>query len=175
MLRRCIRMRRYYKVPYNHDGSKKVFNMGFHPTFLFIFPTGWLISLPFNFVIDSAVLLLGFKIFGKEKVWHNWKKAILKSWIFGYIADLAATFLLFLFEYLSGVLFNTSVMAHTVTRPGAFICTLISVLAAGVLIYVFNAKIALKKTELDDRSKKKVALLMAVLTMPYLFFMPIRF
>ena len=58
-------MRRYYKVPYNHDGSKKVFNMGFHPTFLFIFPTGWLISLPFNFVIDSAVLLLGFKIFGK--------------------------------------------------------------------------------------------------------------
>lgn len=168
-------MRRYYKVPYNHDGSKKVFNMGFHPTFLFIFPQGWLVSLPFNFVIDSAVLLLGFKIFGKEKVWHNWKKAILKSWIFGYIADLAATFLLFLFEYLSGAFGHTSIMAYTVTRPIPCICTVISVLVAGILIYVFNAKIALKKTELDDKAKKKVALLMAVLTMPYLFLVPIQF
>ena len=168
-------MRRYYKAPYNHDGSKIAFNMGFHPTFLFVFPTGWLISLPFNFVIDSAVLLLGFKIFGKEKVWHNWKKSIVKSWIFGYIADLIATFLLFLFEYLSGVILNTSVMAYTVTRPIPCICTVISVLFAGVLIYIFNAKIALKKTELDDKAKKKVALLMAVLTMPYFFLVPIRF
>ena len=168
-------MKRYYKVPYNHDGTKKVFNMGFHLTFLFIFPQGWLVSLPFNFVIDSAVLLLGFKIFGKEKVWHNWKKAILKSWIFGYIADLAATFLLLLFEFIAGAAFHTSVMANPFRGPGQFLCTLLAVLAAGVLIYVFNAKIALKKTELDDKAKKKVALLMAVVTMPYLFFMPIQF
>ena len=168
-------MRRYYKVLYNHDGSKKVFNMGFHPTFLFLFPSGWLISLPFNFVIDSAVLLLGFKIFGKEKVWHNWKKSILKSWIFGYVSDLAATFLLLLFEFIAGEAFHTSVMANPFRGPGQFLCTLLAILAAGVLIYVFNAKIALKKTELDDKAKKKVALLMAVVTMPYLFFMPIQF
>ena len=90
-------MRRFYKAPYNHDSSKKVFNMGFHPTFFYLFPKLWLISLPFNFVIDSAVLLLGFKIFGKEKVWHNWKKSILLSWIFGYISDIVATFLMLVF------------------------------------------------------------------------------
>jgi hypothetical protein len=168
-------MRRYYKAPYNHDGSKKVFNVGFHPTFLFIFPQGWFVSLPFNFVIDSAVLLLGFKIFGKEKVWHNWKKSILLSWIFGYVSDLVAAFLLLAFEFMAGAAFHTSVMANPFRGPLQFLCTLISVLAAGVLIYVFNAKIALRKTELDDKAKKKVALLMAVLTMPYLFFMPLTF
>ena len=168
-------MKRYYKVPYNHDGTKKVLNMGFHPTFLYIFPMAWLFSLPFNFLIDSIVLLIGFKIFGKEKVWFNWKKAILKSWIFGYISDLAAAFLMLGFEYAAGEFFHTSVMANPFRGPGQFLCTLFAVLLAGVLIYVFNVKIALKKTELDDSAKKKVALLMAIVTMPFPFFMPVAF
>jgi hypothetical protein len=49
------------------------------------------------------------------------------------------------------------------------------VLVAGVLIYVFNVKVALRKTELDDKAKKKVALLMAIVTMPFPFFMPVVF
>ena len=168
-------MRRFYKDPCNHDCSKKVFNMGFHPTFLYIFPNAWIYSLPFNFIVDSIVLLIGFKIFGKEKVWHNWKKSILLSWIFGYVSDLAAAFLLLLFEFIAGAAFHTSVMANPFRGPGQFLCTLLAILVAGVLIYVFNAKIALRKTELDDKAKKKVALLMAIVTMPYLFFMPVQF
>ena len=168
-------MKRYYKAPYNHDGTKKAFNMGFHPTFLYIFPMAWLFSLPFNFLIDSIVLLIGFKVFGKEKVWFNWRKAILKSWIFGYISDLVAAFLMLGFEYAAGEFFHTSVMANPFRGPGQFFCTLFAVLLAGVLIYIFNVKIALKKTELDDKAKKKVALLMAIVTMPFPFFMPVAF
>ena len=168
-------MRRFYKDPDNRNVTKKAFNVGFHPTFLYIFPNAWIYSLPFNFIVDSIVLLIGFKIFGKEKVWHNWKKSILLSWIFGYLADVAAAFLLLAFEFLAGAAFHTSVMANPFRGLLQFLCTLISVLAAGVLIYVFNAKIALRKTELDDKAKKKVALLMAIVTMPYLFFMPLTF
>ena len=168
-------MKRYYKAPYNHDGTKKAFNMGFHPTFLYIFPMAWLFSLPFNFLIDSIVLLIGFKVFGKEKVWFNWRKAILKSWIFGYISDLVAAFLMLGFEYAAGEFFHTSVMANPFRGPGQFFCTLFAVLLAGVLIYIFNVKIALKKTERDDKAKKKVALLMAIVTMPFPFFMPVAF
>ena len=57
----------------------------------------------------------------------------------------------------------------------AFVSVLISVAVAGVLIFVFNYKIALNKTELDKPARKKVALLMAIATAPYLFFMPVRF
>lgn len=170
-----MHMRRFYKAPYNHDGSKKVFNMGFHPTFFYLFPTLWLISLPFNFVIDSAVLLIGFKIFGKEKVWHNWRRSILLSWIFGYLSDITATILMLCFEFAAGRMFDTSVMSNPFGHPAKFLCTLFAVLVAGVLIYVFNAKVALRKTELDEKNKKKVALLMAIVTMPFPFFMPVVF
>ena len=148
-------MRRFYKDPDNRNVTKKAFNVGFHPTFLYIFPNAWIYSLPFNFIVDSIVLLIGFKIFGKEKVWHNWKKSILLSWIFGYLADVAAAFLLLAFEFMAGAMFHTSVMANPFRGPGQFLCTLFAVLLAGVLIYVFNVKIALKKTELDDKAKKK--------------------
>ncbi len=168
-------MRRFYKTPYNRDGSKKAFNMGFHPSFLYIFPTALKYSMPFNFLIDSIVLLIGFKIFGKEKVWFNWRKAILKSWIFGYISDVLASFLVLLAEYIAGVAFHSSVLANPLGSVFAFVSVLISVVVAGVLIFVFNYKIALNKTELDKPARKKVALLMAIATAPYLFFMPVRF
>ena len=79
------------------------------------------------------------------------------------------------FEFAAGQFFRTSVMANPFGHPAKFLCTLFAVLVAGMLIYIFNAKIALRKTELDAKNKKKVALLMAVVTMPYLFFMPVMF
>lgn len=168
-------MRRYYKTPYEPKGLMKVFNMGFHPTFLYIFPMLWFYSLPFNFLVDSIVLLIGFKIFGKQKVWHNWRKSILLSWLFGYAADITAAFLMLAFEFAAGAMFHTSVMANPFSGPGQFLCTLFAVLLAGFLIYIFNAKVALRKTELDDKAKRKVALLMAIVTMPFPFFMPVMF
>lgn len=171
-------MRRFYKTPYKCDeteeGLRKVNNIGFHPTFLFLFPSMWLISLPVNFIVDSIFLLTGFKVFGKEKVWHNWRKSILLSWIFGYISDVAGAFLMIGAEYLSGY-FQTSVMANPFGGIFPFLATLLSVAVTGLLIYFFNYKIALRKTELDKSQKKKVALLMAIATAPYLYFLPVRF
>lgn len=165
-------MRKYRKSEY---GVKKEFNMGFHPSMLYFFPSLWLISLPVNFLIDSIMLLIGFKIFGKEKVWFNWRKAIIKSWIFGYISDVIASLLMLLAEYIAGSAFRTSVMANPFSGVFPFVATLFSVVVAGVLIFVFNYKIALNKTELDQKARKKVALLMAIATAPYLFFMPVSF
>ncbi len=120
-------------------------------------------------------LFSAFKIFGKEKVWFNWRKAILKSWIFGYISDVLASVLVLAAEYIAGAAFHTSVLMNPFGSVFAFVSVLISVAVAGVLIFVFNYKIALSKTELDKPARKKVALLMAIVTAPYLFFMPVRF
>lgn len=153
-----------------------MYNIGFHPIMLYIFPTLWIYSLPINFLVDSIVLLIGFKVFGKEKVWFNWKKSILLSWIFGYVADVAAAFLLLFFEYIAGSVFRTDIF--TDKFAGGIVpifAKLISVVVAGILIYILNEKVALRRTELDDKTRKKVALLMAIATAPYLFFLPVVF
>jgi len=43
---------------------------------------------------------------------------------------------------------------------------------SGLLIYVFNDKIALRKLGLDEPIRKRVARNMAIFTAPYLFFLP---
>ena len=48
----------------------KLYNLGFSTIMLYLFPQLWYISLPFNFVIDSIVLLLGLKIYGKENIFY---------------------------------------------------------------------------------------------------------
>ena len=168
-------MRRLHKKSYDQSDNEKMYNIGFHPIMLYIFPMGMLYSLPINFLIDSIVLLIGFKVFGKEKVWFNWKKSILLSWIFGYIADLIASFLLLGFDWIVGAAFRTSIITKPVSGILPFSATLLCVVAAGILIYFLNDKVALKRTELDDKARKKVALLMAIATAPYLFFMPVVF
>ena len=166
-------MKRYSKYYYGRE-NKQLFNMGFHPMMLYAFPIAWPISLPFNFIVDSIVLLIGFKIFGKEKVWFRWRKSILLSWIFGYIADIISAFFLLACEFAANN-FKTGLIGNCFRNPVSFAVTLIAVLIAGVLIFIFNYKIALFKTELDKSAKRKVALLMAIVTMPYFFFMPVTF
>ena len=169
-------MRRLHKKTYDQSESEKMYNIGFHPIMLYIFPSLWLYSLPINFLVDSIVLLIGFKVFGKEKVWFNWKKSILLSWIFGYVADVAAAFLLLFFEYIAGSVFKTDIFTDKFGGGIVpIIANLISVAFAGILIYILNEKVALRRTELDDKTRKKVALLMAIVTAPYFFFMPVVF
>ncbi|WP_124098092.1 hypothetical protein [Ruminococcus sp. Marseille-P6503] len=150
----------------------KLYNIGFHPIFLFLFPQMWLISLPLNFIMDSAILLIGLKVFGKTEIKFNYKKVILKTWIFGYLSDLIATGLLFGFECMAN-LWRGDILVNPFGSVSSFLLVLVSVASAGFLIYLFNYKIALKKTNLDNAVKKKVSLLLALCTAPYLFFMPV--
>ena len=46
------------------------------------------------------------------------------------------------------------------------------VVLVAILIYFLNYKFCLRKTDLDQAQKKKVSILMAVLTAPYLFYLP---
>ncbi len=150
-------------------------NIGFHPILLFILPQLWLISIPLNFLIDSLVLLIGLKIFVKKEIGFNYKKAILKTWGFGYVSDLIATGILFSFEFFSSKWSHESIIGNPFGGVIPFLINIFSIAIAGFFIFIFNYKIAFKNTNMDAIEKKKVALLMALLTTPYLFLLPIVF
>lgn len=150
--------------------------MGFSPLFLYIFPQLWLISLPFNLLIDSLVLLAGFKLFGKDNILFNYRKSIWKTWLFGYLADLLGAAVQFEFEKIAGMdFYRGSVMSNPFGGIFPFFATFVSVAVSGILIYVFNLKICLNTTLLEEKNKKKTSLFIALCTAPYMFFMPVIF
>jgi len=54
----------------------------------------------------------------------------------------------------------------------SFLWTTLGVAVTAVLIFVYNRYIVLRKEEMTDVQKRKIALSLAVFTAPYLFYLP---
>lgn len=149
---------------------------------LWIFPSTWLIIFPANLVLDFLVTFLALYFLHIPNRKQVLKRSFLKIWLLGFFADfigalglIATIFLSFsgdspfvkwLSDFSSAVAFNPFQMFSSCLWV-AF-CVLIS----GFFIFLFNYKISFRRTDLDSSTKKKMSLILAVFTAPYLYFLP---
>lgn len=163
--------------------DEKLYNVLFPLWFLLLVPISWLIVIPANFVIDLLALLLAMKLLRMPDIGKNLKSAVLKSWLAGFAADLVGGGAMFLSvlagEFLPGPVrswvyhnITEAVMVNPFSSVGGFLWTAVCVALAGGIIYLLNLKFCLKKTTLSLAQKRKLALAMALVTAPYLFFVP---
>ena len=139
----------------------------------------WLAVIPGNLLVDCAVLfftLLALK--------HAQKGAVVKQlwwklWLLGFAAD-AVGVAWMIFGWILSVPFgdfweNTLryIMHNPFGHPLAFLWTLAGVALAGVCIYCFDRRAMKSCGLLSDRERRITALAMAVITAPYLFFIPV--
>lgn len=139
----------------------------------------WLVILPGNLIVDCAVLfftLLALK--------HAQKGAVLrrfwwKLWLLGFAADAVGVAWMFL-GLLGYIPFGTAwedTVSHAAHNPfhnpWAFLWTLAGVALSGVCIYFFDRRAMKSCGLLTGREKHITALVMAIATAPYLFFIPV--
>lgn len=157
---------------------------------LWIYPPMWLVILPGNLAIDCAVLILALLALGctakravAGRVW--WK-----IWLLGFLAD-AVGLVWMLLGLLPPILGTwdrvgepsalVSAWENTVghithnafVHPAAFLWTLAGVALAGLCIYGFDRRVFRGVPELTDREGRTLALALAVVTAPWLFFIPV--
>lgn len=137
-----------------------------------LFPALLLILLPANFVVDTAVLLLLFwRLKLPEKKALYWK-SIWKTWGFGFLADIiSSAVFLGISELIDFHKYGINIYL-SIRSAEAFLFTTAAVSLAGVLIYFFHMKFVWSKIEMEEGQKRKIALGMAVLTAPYLMYLP---
>lgn len=133
---------------------------------LFFLPL-WLILLPANFIVDTVVLLLLFRWLKLPEKKALYWKSIWKTWGFGFLADFVASGILIAASDLIDFSFNV----YTV-NPGSILIATVGVVLAGILIYFFHMRFIWKKIDMEEEQKKKIALGMAILTAPYLMYLP---
>lgn len=146
---------------------------------LLLMPYMWLYVIPANFVIDLVVLAITMKILKVSDLWNNIKKAVIKIWLWGFVSDFIGCLPMLLMWWLqiddaNGVLgrIQYGVMFNPLANVEAFIYVLICVVIAGCFVFYFNYVVALAKTNLSKKEKRTVSLVMAIVTAPYLFFVP---
>lgn len=169
----------------NRSKGYRLNNVFFPIWMLLLFPLTWLVALPVNFLVDSAVVIIALKVMQQQNIKQLYKRCIIWVVIFGFVADIIGGGLMFLTALISSGAsesnavmqwFNNIVVDGVMTNPFSSIWSLLYVVicmaAASVLIYVFNRSISFKKLNIDAKTKHKLALSLAIITCPYLFLIP---
>ena len=161
----------------NNKGIK-LYNLIFPMYMLWVMPPIIFISAILNFIIDSIVVLVTEKFLKIENIFSKYKKVILKVWGFGFLADFIGAFLLFGISALCESLdipIKYNIDYNPFGNIYALIITLLCILIAGVLIFIFNKKISFKNIDITEKQKFILSLALAILTAPYLFLLPVTY
>lgn len=156
----------------------RLYNVLFPIWLLWLFPQVLAIVIPGNLAIDCLVLLLTLLALKHAEKGAVVKAVWWKFWLLGFAADLVGTAWMFLgwslleLPALDGIVSYVD-MLRPLTNPIAFLWTLTGVAIAGVCIYFFDKRAMKKCALLTDREKHIIALTMAVVTAPWLFFLQI--
>ena len=157
----------------------RLFNLILPIWLLVLAPKILVFVIPGNLLVDCLVLfctLCGLK--------HPKKGAVVrelwwKLWLLGFAADAVGVLwmicgLLLCLPFENLLHKSLSHISHNAfVHPAAFLWTLAGVAVAGVCIYCFDKRAMRKCALLSDREKRVAALTMAVVTAPWLFFIPI--
>lgn len=162
----------------------RLYNVIFPIWLLWLFPQVWLVALPGNLVIDVLVLTAALYTLKHENKRAVVKKLWWKFWLFGFLADFVGVAALLPSMFVGEVFLKVPglrwafdliqpVMYNAFRSPVAFVWTLAAVALAGYCIYRFD-KWAMRDCDLlSDMEKYKIALAMAVVTAPWMFFIPV--
>lgn len=144
---------------HNKEKEVKLYNVLFPFWMLLLFPRMWLIVIPGNFIIDSAVLIISMYALKLADKKSYYKRHIIKIYLFGMLSDIIASGYMLL------------LMLSGVGQMGDEIyLTLPALIIAAGLIFLFNYFISFKKS--DRALRLKLALTFAIVTAPYTFLIP---
>lgn len=161
----------------------KLYNVIFPVWFLIFFPPVIFVTLIGNFIIDSLVTLLCYAVFKlsalKLDLKTFYKKSILKVWIFGFVADIIGAALLFTVnisgtslglpnEYLTGINYDPF------GNPQSLVIIVAAMLVSAAFILFFNYRFTFARQIVDKKLRFKVALTIALITMPWTFLLPTK-
>ena len=144
---------------------------------IWLFPPILALVAPANLAVDCLVLFLTLLALK-----HPDKKGVLKAlwwkvWLLGFAADLVGAGWMYLGTLLLPALPGGDRLSYGLYAPfrypATFLWTLAGVALAGVCIYCFDRHVLEGCPLLSPRQVRRLALVMGVVTAPWLFFLPL--
>lgn len=160
----------------------RLYNMLLPIWLLWLVPAVWLVIIPGNLAIDCAVLLLAMAALKMDGKKAALKQVWWKLWLLGFAADAAGVAWMILgmvpgwfwWDTPFGTFWKCAVgnaLLNPFSSPAAFLWTLVGVAIAGALIFLLDRRVLCRCPQTADRADR-LALVLAVVTAPWLFFIP---
>lgn len=163
-----------------NTGSVKLCNVLFPIWILIFFPQVLAIVIPGNLIVDAAVLLIAL-----AAMHHRAKGAVLrrcwwKVWLLGFAADLIGAAWMVLGWFVTSWVPSLDsslgkILYNPFGHPAAFLWTAAGVAIAGWFIFLLDRRVFRSVPELTSRQSTRLALTFAIVTAPWLFFLPLYY
>lgn len=157
----------------------KLYNVFFPVWFLILWPPMWLIVLLVNFGIDTLVLYIANRVMKLGSFREVFKKAILKIWLFGFLADIIGGVILFSVTTIETERFAPAAgkVSHAISwqpflHPLAVLVVVICLLVSALLIYLLNRHFSFRGLDITKRQRHWLSLVLAIVTAPWVFLIP---
>ena len=161
-----------------NTGSVKLCNVLYPIWILIFFPQVLAIVIPGNLIVDMAVLLIAL-----AAMRHRAKGAVLrrcwwKVWLLGFAADLIGAAWMVLGWFVTSWVPSLDsslgkILYNPFGHPAAFLWTAAGVAIAGWFIFLLDRQVFRSVPELTSRQSTRLALTFAIVTAPWLFFLPL--
>jgi len=160
----------------------KLYNVIFPIWLLLFFPPVILVTIVGNFIIDSLVICLcyfAFKLSDNLALKTFYTGSIYKVWVFGFMSDLIGAAILFTTGILGDSLgipyeIYSAINFDPFSNPVALAIIVFAMAVSALLIFLLNYKITFKKMIADRHKRLKLALSIAILTLPWTFLLPTK-
>lgn len=158
----------------------RLYDLIFPIWLMIFFPPMIFITLIGNFVFDSIVLIGCYSFFKLKDADISfkafYKKNILKVWFFGLLADVIGAAILIVISFAGPSIGISDKVLNAINYApfsslAAVLIIIFSTMVSGFLLYLFNKQI-FKNQFSDGTLKVKIAVTIAVITMPYTFLLP---
>lgn len=156
----------------NSTGETKIYNVLFPLWLLLWVPSPlWLILIPANYLIDRAVLKFSLpedEMRERFLIAGTWKICLA-----GFASDIAGSLILLGILGLADLPSSVSyaLQFNAFLDPAALVLTLAAIAVSGILIFLLDERI-LTKAGLPLTRARRSAMLLAIITAPYLFLIP---
>jgi hypothetical protein len=160
----------------------KLYNVIFPIWLLLFFPPVILVTIVGNFIIDSLVICLcyfAFKLSDTVPLKTFYTGSIYKVWVFGFMSDLIGAAILFTTGILGDSLgipyeIYSAINFDPFSNPVALAIIVFAMAVSALLIFLLNYKVTFKKLIADRHMRLKLALAIAIVTMPWTFLLPTK-
>jgi hypothetical protein len=160
----------------------KLYNVIFPIWLLLFFPPVILVTIVGNFIIDSLVICIcyfAFKLSDNLALKTFYTGSIYKVWVFGFMSDLIGAAILFTTGILGDSLgipyeIYSAINFDPFSNPLALAIIVFAMAVSALLIFLLNYKVTFKKLIADRHMRLKLALAIAIVTMPWTFLLPTK-
>jgi len=163
-----------------NTGSVKLCNVLFPIWILIFFPQVLAIVIPGNLIVDAAVLLIALAVLGCREKGAVIRKCWWKVWLLGFAADLIGAAWMVLGWFVTSWVPSLDsslgkILYNPFGHPAAFLWTAAGVAIAGWFIFLLDRRVFRSVPELTSRQSTRLALTFAIVTAPWLFFLPLYY